>query len=254
MADTQDLYNCNGCKDDIDTDRARIDCHTCPDYHLCANCFVVKKFPKPHVESHSTMVLKMSGYIVPAPPGFPPRPKPALPPRQNSTVNTRDTTKITEMPTANWGALWNVMKAPLQKKSKPSTDEVKDDFKSVDVRGRSNSEMSGALDDEGKARKDSNATSPLSQNPINTLPPSPPRSVGQAVESFDSSAPSYPVPVKWEPLFEADGTPTAIFVVLMSTLFSHLDPEHTGYLKPEIFSAFLDIQGCSLEDNYCKTT
>lgn len=250
---SQELYTCNGCREDIVTDQARVDCHTCPDFHLCSNCFVIKKFSNPHDESHSTMVLKMSGYVVPAPPGFPPRPKPALPPRSNSTVNNRETTRISEMPTANWGALWNIIKAPLEKKGQKASDEVKgDNFKNVDVHGRSTSEMSGTVDDKGKEREDSSEASPMSQNPVNTLPPSPPKSVGQGVDSIDSSAPSYPVPVKWEPLFESDGTPTPIFVVLMSTLFSHLDPEHTGYLNPETFSAFLDIQGCDLKDNSCN--
>lgn len=245
---TQELYGCNGCKEKIALDRARIDCHTCPDFHLCANCFVIKQFSRPHTESHSTMVLKLSGYVVPTPPGFPPRPKPALPPRHNS----RETMRVSEMPTANWGALWNIMKAPLEKKDKKSrkgSDDGKaDDFKNVDVHGRS---MSGASDDKGK-EPESSSSSPLSQNPINTLPPSPPKSVRQGIERIDSSAPSYPVPVKWEPLFEADGTPTPIFVVLMSTLFGHLDPDHTGYLRPETYSAFLDAQGCGLEQNSCK--
>lgn len=247
---TQELYGCNGCKENIAIDRARIHCHTCPDFHLCANCFVIKQFSRPHTESHSTMVLKVSGYVVPSPPGFPPRPKPALPPRHNS----RETMRGSEMPTANWGALWNIMKAPLEKKDKKSrkgSDEVKgDDFKNVDVHGRSGS-MSGGLEDKGKD-PESSSTSPLSQNPVNTLPPSPPKSVRQGIERIDSSAPSYPIPVKWEPLFEADGTPTPIFVVLMSTLFGHLDPDHTGCLRPETYSAFLDVQGCDLEENSCK--
>lgn len=259
MADInlQDLYSCNGCNDEIPTDRARIACHICPDYHLCANCFVIKQFSKPHIESHSTMVLKSSGFVVPTPPGFAPRAAPALPPRQKSQQSVR----VSEMPTANWGALWNVIKAPLEKmdkKNRKGSVDVKDDeFKNVDVRGRSASTMSGGLDGKAKeherdSERGSDACSPLSQNPVNSLPPSPPKSFRHGLDRVDSSAPSYPRPAKWEPLFETDGTPTPIFVALMSTIFSHLDPNHTGYLRPETYSAFLDVQGCDLDSNSCK--
>lgn len=53
--------------------------------------------------------------------------------------------------TANWGALWNIMKALLKKKDKKSrkgSNELKgDDFKNVDVHGHS---MSGGVDYTGK--------------------------------------------------------------------------------------------------------
>ncbi|KUJ11387.1 uncharacterized protein LY89DRAFT_739575 [Mollisia scopiformis] len=257
MADqnTQDLYSCNGCSEKIPTGRARIACHTCPDYHLCANCFVIKQFSRPHSESHTTMILKSSGFVVPSLPGFAPRAAPALPPRQNSA---RQSVRVSEMPTANWGALWNIMKAPLEKMDKKnrkgSVDVKEDEFKNVELRGRSPSVMTGGLDKGKEQEKGSNSSSPLAQNPVNSLPPSPPKCVLRGIERVDSSAPSYPRPAKWESLFEADGTPRPIFVALMSTIFSHLDPDHTEYLRPETYSAFLDVQGCDLELNSWKRT
>ncbi|KAF8849512.1 hypothetical protein BDZ45DRAFT_680466 [Acephala macrosclerotiorum] len=243
----QELYSCDGCSERIPTDRARVACHTCPDYHLCANCAVIKQYSRPHVESHTTMVLKLSGFVVPPPPGFPPRPAPALPPRQNSTVNTRQAVRVSEMPTANWGALWSAIKAPLEKMDKKGRKS------SVDAtRGRSDAVMTSGLEDNGKGG--SNASSPLSQNPVNNLPPSPPKSVRGGINRTDSEAPSYPRPAEWKQLFGADGTPTPIFVALMSTIFGHLDPEHTGYLTPEVYSAFLDVQGCESDVNPWKKT
>ncbi|CZR65903.1 uncharacterized protein PAC_15803 [Phialocephala subalpina] len=240
----QELYSCNGCSELIPTDRARVACHTCPDYHLCANCTIIKQYTRPHVDSHTTMVLKLSGFVVPPPPGFPPRPAPALPPRQNSTINTRQTVRVSELPTANWGALWSAIKDPLEKMGKKSRKG------SVDTtRGRSDSVMTGGLGDNDKG---SNASSPLSQNPVNDMPPSPPKSVRGGINRIDSEAPSYPRLAEWESLFGADGTPTPIFVALMSTIFGHLDPEHTGYLTPEVYSAFLDVQGCESDVNRCK--
>jgi len=235
---SKDLYTCDGCSSAIPTDRARVSCHSCANYHLCANCFVIKQFSVPHLESHSTMVFKRSGLVVPPPPGFN-RGPPPLPPRTTSTTSTKQPNRLSEIPTANWGALWNVIKAPLEKKDKkpaktsaptqepeltPVTESTQDGFEIV----------------------------PLNKHSLNQFPPSPPKSVRQRIERVDSTAPSYPRPAKWEPLFENDGTPTPIFVALMSTVFSHLDPRHTGYLTPEIYSGFLDVQGVALEENVCK--
>jgi len=195
------------------------------------------------------MVLKLSGYVVPAPPKFPPRPAPSLPPRHNTAVNARQTTRITQLPTANWGALWNVMKAPLEKKDKKVTIDTTTNGP-VEMKGVTSSPSSSINEKE----KRTNFFSPLSlnsTNPVNTLPPSPPKSVRQGLERFDSTAPSYPRPANWVPLFEDDSTPTPIFVALMSTIFSYLDPEHTGYLSPEKYSEFLNVQGYEVAINLC---
>ncbi len=74
------------------------------------------------------------------------------------------------------------------------------------------------------------------------------------MEQIDSTVPSYPQPATWQSLLEIDGTPTPVFVALMSTIFGHLDPEHTGYLRPETYSAFLDVQGYDLDLNSCRLT
>jgi hypothetical protein len=232
----QELYQCNGCLEKIPAHRARVSCHSCPDYHLCANCFVIKQYTKPHADSHATLVLKKSGVVVPLPPGFTPRPAPALPPRQNSTINTRQTARATELPTANWGALWNVLKAPLEKKDKRGRIDatVKSDGLNDMREGSTSSMMSGA---NGSGVKD--------------LPPSPPQYVTEE-ENYDNQIPSYPQPAEWEALFEADSTPTPIFIAFMSTIFGHLDPKHAGYLAPEVYSDFLDVQGYELASNICE--
>lgn len=38
----------------------------------------------------------------------------------------------------------------------------------------------------------------------------------------------------------------------MSTMFSPFGPQYTGYLSPEVYSAFLDVQGCPLTENICE--
>ncbi|KAG4436335.1 hypothetical protein IFR05_008188 [Cadophora sp. M221] len=185
------------------------------------------------------MIFKQSGVVVPLPPGFAPRPPPALPPRPKATANedsqqnSKGKGKELELGAANWGALWSIMKAPLEKKGKKSQKENEGaDGNSIVVEPKdvTGSGLSG--DGEFSAPKG--------------LPPSPPRSINRGIERVNSDAatiPSYPQPEKWEALFGANSTPTPIFVALMSTIFSHLDPEHTGFLSPEIYSHFLETQG-----------
>ncbi|KAE9372991.1 hypothetical protein N431DRAFT_465307 [Stipitochalara longipes BDJ] len=205
MADYRDLYTCDGCSSAIITDRARVSCHSCANYHLCANCFIIKQFSAPHLEFHSTMIFELSGFVVPPPPGFNRRPPPPLPPRTSSTTNIKQPNRLSEIPTASW-------KSP------------QDGFEIV----------------------------LLNKHLMNQFSPARPKSVRQKIERVDSTAPSYPQPAKWETLFENDETPTSIFIALISTIFSHLDPRHTGYLTPEIYSGILDVQGYPLTENIWK--
>lgn len=229
----EELYVCSGCLEQIPIHRARISCHNCTDYHLCANCFVIKQYVKPHNESHATWVLKQSGVVVPGPPGLPPK-APTLPPRPKPTLNTR---QPVELPTANWGALWNVLKAPLEKKDK---------------RGRVDTTVT---DGPGEIRdvSPSSMMSGANGTPEKELPPTPAKSIRQGLDRVDSIAPSYPRPESWVPLFEPDSTPTPIFVAFMSTIFGHLDPLRTGSLTPEVYSDFLDAQGYELGSNICES-
>ncbi|KAN0099025.1 hypothetical protein V8E51_014688 [Hyaloscypha variabilis] len=194
---TKDLYTCDSCSSAIPTDRARVSCHSCANYHLCTNCFVIKEFSTPHLESHSTMVFKVSGFVVPPPPGFNRRPSPPLPPRTNSTTSTKQPNRLVDLASKNQGSDLTLITEPPQ-----------DSFETI------------------------------------------PR---QQLERIDSTAPSYPRPTNWEPLLSPSGVPTPIFVAFMSTVFSHLDPLHTGYLTPEVYAGFLDVQGCLLSGNVWKS-
>jgi hypothetical protein len=123
---SQELYSCDGCSEEIPTERARVSCCSCPNYHLCANCFVIKNFSRHQSESHATMVFKLSRFVVPTPLVFPCRNPPALPPGSKSATTAKQTNRVSELPTTNWGALWNAIKGPLEKreKKKGSTDRT----------------------------------------------------------------------------------------------------------------------------------
>ncbi|KAH7354663.1 hypothetical protein BKA65DRAFT_394945, partial [Rhexocercosporidium sp. MPI-PUGE-AT-0058] len=243
----QELYACNSCTFEIRTHLARVTCHSCLNYHLCANCYVIKAFNRPHTNSHSTMVFKQSGVVVPLPPGFAPRPPPALPPRTKLVLNEdpeqdlqgKRKGKEPELGAANWSALWSIMKAPLEKKNKKSP---KGEGAGVTMNIMEPKDIPGSnASDDG----DKNATSHFEKK---GLPPSPPRSIKRGIERVDSTVattPSYTQPEKWGAMFESDWTPTPIFVTLMSKIFSHLDPGHTGFLSPEVYSQFLEMQGCT---------
>ncbi|PBP26276.1 hypothetical protein BUE80_DR002800 [Diplocarpon rosae] len=244
----EEPYTCTSCITTIPPHRARVTCHSCPSHHLCANCHVIKNFVPPHAGAHPTMVFKHSGLTVASPPGFAPRPHlpPPLPPR-SAPSKTQSLLQIAEapasvtVPTANWGALWSVLKAPLEKRDKRATkrDSVDETWEGKPREGARRSE-----------------TSPVARSREETveLPLSPPGSRRSTIETVGSaaSAPQYPVPESWTPFFESDGTPTPIFVALMSTLFSRLDPEHTGFLSPENYSGFLDVQGVEMGANIWK--
>ncbi|KAL2070956.1 hypothetical protein VTL71DRAFT_13982 [Oculimacula yallundae] len=240
MADTsgstsQELYACSSCSQEIPAHLARVTCHSCTDHHLCANCQVIKAFYPPHTKSHSAMVFRESGVVVPLPPGFKKKSPPALPPRPESTFDvpkTQEQNKERALGAADWGAWWSIMTTPLEKRTKKYRGKSIDDtgilevFEVRDVTG-------GGID------------GPVASGGAG-LPPSPPKSVKTGIERADSIAanvPLYPQPEKWEALFEKDSTPTPIFVALMSTIFSDLDTEHTGLLSPETYSNFLDAQG-----------
>lgn len=210
------------------------------------------------MDTHPTLVLRESGWVVPLPPGFAPISKPpALPPRPKPVDPSYEAAvaRASEIPVAEWGVLWNMMKAPLIKKKDAARKGSDGDIKPAELKGAGGSplSMSGAIPmgiDTKKELPDFYAA--LSQNPLNQLPPSPPKSVRHGLERFDSSAPTYARPNKWESLFATDSTPTPIFIALMSTLFAHLDPDHTGYVSPEVYSSFLDIQGYQWTANIWK--
>ncbi|KAK6584731.1 hypothetical protein PZA11_002955 [Diplocarpon coronariae] len=242
----EELYSCASCTAAIPPHRARVSCHSCPSHHLCANCQVIKNFVPPHSAVHSTMVFKHSGLTFAPPAGFAPRPGPAppLPPRAApsrtpSLLQIAETPASVTVPTANWGALWNVLKAPLEKREKRAAKRD-----SVDEAW------------EGKPREVGrrSETSLVASSQEADLPLSPPGSRRSTLETVGSAAPApqYPVPESWTAFFEKDYTPTPIFVALMSTLFSRLDPEQTGFLSPENYSAFLEVQGVEFGANIWK--
>jgi hypothetical protein len=191
------------------------------------------------------MVTKHSGVVVPSPPGFNARPAPPLPPRPKEPVKTIETES--EIPMANWGALWSLMKAPLEKKSKKGKPGATSTTASPIELTDAKTPPTTAGGCEAKE-----AVPDPPETPVTSFPPSPPKSVRRNTEPEVGVAPSYHQPDKWEPLFEEDSTSTPNFIALMSTIFSHLDPDHTGYLSPEIYSGFLDVQGYKLEANICK--
>ncbi|CAG8957252.1 hypothetical protein HYFRA_00009454 [Hymenoscyphus fraxineus] len=228
------LYCCNTCTDMIPNTRARVLCHHCLNYHLCANCYVAKNYARPHVDNHPTMVFKQSGYFVPGAPGFAVKVEkpPPLPPRQPAQTSIQDI----EIPMADWSVLWSLIKSPSKKNSKTAAKaDILDEplVQLKDVTGAGLAVMTNGINE--------------LHNP--NFPPSPPKSV-----DVDGSAPSYPIPETWEPLFAADSTPAPIFIALMGTIFSCLDPRHTGFLTPEVYSDFLDVQGYQWTANVWKNS
>ncbi|RKF53781.1 hypothetical protein OnM2_102011 [Erysiphe neolycopersici] len=229
----KELFICNGCGETIGSERARIWCNICVDFNLCSNCYVIDYSSKTHRKSHATTVFRNSGHVNSE--------------NSNEILLSQSEThegeqrkpseetqrKYSEIPTANWGALWNVMKAPLAKKDKRSSKSI----------GKIET---GAL---VETRHKSDLLSPFSgiPEPLPSL-----SAMVKPQQSPGYPGPKYFRPDKWEPFFESNNTPSSIFVGLMSSIFNTIDEKGTGFLKPEEFSGFLDIQGCPLSANIWK--
>lgn len=56
----------------------------------------------------------------------------------------------------------------------------------------------------------------------------------------------------WQPFFNADSSPSPMFITLMNDIFTYLDPTNLGNLVPETFSRFLDDMGYLPHENACK--
>ncbi|CZT45774.1 uncharacterized protein RSE6_06120 [Rhynchosporium secalis] len=201
------------------------------------------------------MVFKESGIVVPLPPGFSKKPAPALPPRPKSHFDddpsnstkakgaVKEKDKEPELGASNWGTLWNIMKAPLEMKGKKSRRGSAGADGNLEV-----PEMGDVTGAPENAANDETVAS--GETAVLATPRKPVRRGIERVDSTAATVPSYPQPEKWEALFDGDSTPTPIFVALMSTIFNHLDTDHTGFLSPETYSDFLDTQGC--EENIWK--
>ncbi|KAF8217716.1 hypothetical protein K438DRAFT_1795525 [Mycena galopus ATCC 62051] len=55
--------------------------------------------------------------------------------------------------------------------------------------------------------------------------------------------PPPPPPIAWGPFFDADMSPTPVFMELINAIFTYLDTQRTGNLTPEVYSRFLINQG-----------
>ncbi|KAL4912393.1 hypothetical protein BDW62DRAFT_194659 [Aspergillus aurantiobrunneus] len=55
-------------------------------------------------------------------------------------------------------------------------------------------------------------------------------------------------PTSWSPFLNGDMKPSPSFIRLVEELFHHLDPQHTGYLSPEVYSEYLEA--CGAPDNH----
>lgn len=182
-------YSCIACSEVIPEQKARIHCDICPNFDLCANCYVVGAQAGNHASYHPTTLVKVSGVMSPSMnPPLPPRrpvPSPSQPP--SAQVNT-----------------------PPQR-------------------------------------------SQYTQQYNNTTPTYPQSSFqsSSALPSPSEPPQNFSAGLRWQILF--NGTqPTPEFIALMDAIFQHLDIGRTGYLTPEVYSSFLDVQGYMIEQNVWK--
>jgi Zinc finger, ZZ type len=56
------LFKCDGCNLHISPEKPRLHCAQCPDYDLCANCFVLGTVTGAHLVQHQTNLIRASGH------------------------------------------------------------------------------------------------------------------------------------------------------------------------------------------------
>ncbi|KAI9372956.1 hypothetical protein BJX61DRAFT_552506 [Aspergillus egyptiacus] len=114
---------------------------------------------------------------------------------------------------------------------------------------------------------------PTRAAPYSEVPPRKPPRPGQQPAQNESNDDSAPVPgppeetpqtepdpqpqrapTGWTPLLNEDRRPSASFLRLADELFARLDPQHTGYLSPEVYSDYLDACGAPMHHNIWKST
>ncbi len=120
-----DIVQCDSCTQVIASEKPRLQCLTCPNYDLCANCALGGKFTGEHLLSHRTQIYFVSGgkgvspvvagdlslvFAIPesragacSPPPLPSRRSlaspPPLPPRRASTASDQRSRRASASPT-----------------------------------------------------------------------------------------------------------------------------------------------------------
>jgi hypothetical protein len=57
----------------------------------------------------------------------------------------------------------------------------------------------------------------------------------------------------WTPLLTEEMKPSPSFTRMMGELFQHLDPQHTGFLSPEVYSQYIEACGAPPSYNICQS-
>jgi hypothetical protein len=239
-------FICNGCWEQIPPKKARIHCEICPNYDLCANCFVVGQATHNHVSYHPRTLIRASGLsssvsLPPPPPlharisvvGNPGNPtyqptpliEVQLPPQSNYALSPANVTIYASPGSApqNYTSQYH---DPAQQDHEPQ------------------------IVFQGQVPQQQYATSTM---PLEyALPPQPSPNQqsqyqGEVPQASQSRSPGH----VWQPLFDGE-LPAHSFVNLMTAFFMHLDPCHLGTLTPEVYSSFLDAQGYETKHNVCK--
>ncbi|PQE12848.1 Major facilitator superfamily transporter protein [Rutstroemia sp. NJR-2017a BBW] len=244
------LYTCSHCNEEIRANRVRVECcdlacenpsDPASGYHLCADCFVVGDYHGAgagaggaHEEGHQTRVVRESGTVRDEERDRE-RERERERERSRSRARGEDRSKEKiEVPTANWGALWDIVK-PKGGRRGDREREKKQSESSISI--GSNSTVKG-----GSAGSVGFEVAPMSTlRPV--LPPRP------KLKRSCSSFAAVKRPSVWEPLFAPDESQNVIFGDLMAVLFARLDKEELGLLSPEVWSGYLDVQGVPMEEN-----
>ncbi|KAL4770750.1 hypothetical protein BDW60DRAFT_191930 [Aspergillus nidulans var. acristatus] len=216
------LYKCTSCNEPIQSTRPRLSCASCtPRMTLCANCYVVGVYPSQHQddESHSISMHIQSGFL-PVPP--PPPPRIQLVSRSLSAYGPPRRRPI---PTTNTSS-----DVPPQMPPRPTKSEK---------------EIRSEVEDSERG--------PPTPLPPRVVDPEHPQQLPRQDPPEYSELP-LPTARGWTPLLTEEMKPSPSFTRVMGELFQHLDPQHTGFLSPEVYSQYIETCGAPPSYNIWKTS
>lgn len=95
------------------------------------------------------------------------------------------------------------------------------------------------------------ASPPVASPPIYQRQTVPPSAASYKPNVIVPAVVQYPAQPGWQPLFQ-ESAPTAIMETFLNVVFTCLDTNKDGYLTPEEYSAFLDVQEYGPDEDVCK--
>lgn len=236
------LYACSSCMDNIPLHKPRLHCTDCRSHDICASCYVLSISTGGHTTDHLVDLIEKSG-TVPLPPPQPPRP--LLPPRKSTQSSP------ISPPQSQPYARPEVGRSPLphlQSQQIPQYIPQPIPAEYAGPRRQVSQYIAQPLPPAYVQPQQQQQTPQYVAQPVAQPVVQPVATAGTPAQVINTQ----PIVQThgWTPLFEGS-EPSALGAHFFSVVFDCLDTQKKGFLTPEQYSAFLDVQGYLPEQDVC---